>query len=569
MKNSQHSWSVERGALFIICAACWLFPVPATAAPEGAEDGPISKLLEAAIPDAKDKGQSSYDKLTVEMSSLSPLPGGYRNKGAGDESGGSGQPEEDLGPKSKPATGLHLPAMKGFRELADAQPVQDMFKGLITKKVPVLFQTMMMVENGAATGFIGSMQAVSNVLSNQVETTQLSFQLDDMLDPSGQRKFEHGGAIVNALNRGGDVKTWPHALWDASGDSPTANIDTDAIKTVEKNEPADHGDNPGEQSNGTTAKTELDFNKDLLFPQRPEGSDEDASFKQYQYEQSGIPELEKEFFTYVGNIKQTQELVSSGTDKLAVKNSEKLFKGQEKDGRWGLERRAYEESKAVWKNMSKLVNKVCKFKKDNANNGQQPGKKKLPSIGSNFFPEELKGSSAPDIQMTAILLEQIFMISKPNVPYKDIDCEQDYSTDSNFPNGEFAEVDPSDPDSCKGGGGGAGGGVKGCLRLRVLNHVSTLIGRSRALYYFGAMHNVTARFVQDPVAARMHDELFENVIGPEPIARHIDKNRDVYERFILYLARYMQGQQSTGTVFKPNTSNAMPNNGPGFGESKS
>ena len=234
MKNSRHSWSVVRGALFIICAACWTLPVPATAAPEGAPQGPIGDLLEALIPDAKDKGQSSYDKLTVEMSSLDPLPGGYRNKGSGDESGGSGQSEEDLGPNPKPATGLHLPAMKGFRELADAQPVQDMFKGLVTKKVPVLFQTMMMVENGAATGFMGSMQAVSNLMSNQVETTQLSFQLDDMLDPSGQRKFEHGVAILNALEGGGDVKTWPDALWDARGDSPPAEIDAEAIKQVDK-----------------------------------------------------------------------------------------------------------------------------------------------------------------------------------------------------------------------------------------------------------------------------------------------------------------------------------------------
>jgi hypothetical protein len=60
--------------------------------------------MEALIPDAKDKGQGLHDKLAAEMSSLDPLPGGYRNKG-GQEQGGSTESEEDLGPEPKGATG--------------------------------------------------------------------------------------------------------------------------------------------------------------------------------------------------------------------------------------------------------------------------------------------------------------------------------------------------------------------------------------------------------------------------------------------------------------------------------
>jgi hypothetical protein len=557
---------ILRAVLGCISVTLSAVPTVSFAAPEGAIVGPASKLMEALIPDAKDKGQGLHDKLAAEMSSLDPLPGGYRNKG-GQEQGGSTESEEDLGPEPKGATGLHLPTMKGFRELADAQPVQDMFKGLVTKKVPVLFQTMMMVENGAGTGFSNSMQAVSNLLSNQVETTQLSFQLDDMLDPSGQLKYNHGGAIVNSLQNP-QVTTWPHALWDASGDDPVGSkIGT--IETIQPDKPAhDHGDNPGDKSKGKQEKDKLNFAEDILFPERPSDFDTgqaEVGENAFKYDNSEIPELKEEFIKAVGNIVQTQTKVGDG--RLAVKNSEKIMKGEEREGRWGLERRSYEESKLVWKNMAKLLNKICNYKKQNPNLDRQPTEKVLPVFESNFQSEEWKGSSSPDMMMTYILLEQIFNLSRPPGDFENINCEEEYSTNVEFPNSEFAELERSQPDSCKSSGGGSG--VKGCLRLRVMNYLAILIGRSRALYYYETLHNVTSRFVQDPVAARMHQALFDNVVGSDPISTNIDKNRDKYQKFVVYLARYMQGQQTSGTVFKSGPANALPNSAAGFSDSKS
>lgn len=557
---------IRRAVLGCISLTLSAAPTVSFAAPEGAINGPASKLMEALIPDAKDKGQGLHDKLAAEMSSLDPLPGGYRNKG-GQEQGGSTESQEDLGPEPKPATGLHLPAMKGFRELADAKPVRDMFKGLVTKEVPVLFQTMMMVENGAGTGFSHSMQAVSNLLSNQVETTQLSFQLDDMLDPSGQLKYNHGGAIVNSLQNP-QVTTWPHALWDASGDDPVESK-IGKIETVQPDKPAhDHGDSPGDKSKGEEKKDTLEFAEDILFPERPPDNDTgqaEAGENAFKYDNSEIPQLKEEFIKAVGNIVQTQTKVGDG--RLAVKNSEKIMKGEERDGRWGLERRSYEESKLVWKNMAKLLNKICKFKQQNPNMNRKPTEKKIAALEGDFQPEEWKGASSPDIMMTYILLEQVFNLSRPAVRFKDLNCEEDYSAQVEFPNNEFTELDKTQPDSCKSSGGNSG--VKGCLRLRVMNYLSILIGRSRALYYYETLYNVSGRFVQDPVAARMHQALFDNVVGSDPISTNIDKNRDKYQKFVVYLARYMQGQQTSGTVFKSGAPNAMPGHAAGYGDAKS
>ena len=67
----------------------------------------------------------------------------------------------------------------------------------------------------------------------------------------------------------------------------------------------------------------------------------------------------------------------------------------------------------------------------------------------------------------------------------------------------------------------------------------------------------TYKYAMDPMQERMLNELFDRILGDDEIGVFIDKNRDRWAELILYMARYMQGQQGSGGTFKPGGSNAV------------
>jgi hypothetical protein len=151
------------------------------------QEGPSTKRMEAAIQVSKSGGTAgTTQNISRFLGALPSLPGvdPLKNKKEGGE-----EKEADLGRNIQLNNNIILPPLKGFRQLADAAPIKEMYKELINKEVPVLFQTMMMVENGAATGFIGSMGAVSNLMNNTIQTQQFQLQLMDLTDTTGQMKY--------------------------------------------------------------------------------------------------------------------------------------------------------------------------------------------------------------------------------------------------------------------------------------------------------------------------------------------------------------------------------------------
>ena len=87
--------------------------------------------------------------------------------------------------------------------------------------------------------------------------------------------------------------------------------------------------------------------------------------------------------------------------------------------------------------------------------------------------------------------------------------------------------------------------------------MASIIGQSRALHTYENMMGMSERFAKDPATQVLLHRLFYELLGEEKIGVYIDKNRDRWAELILYMARYMQGQQGSGGTFKPGGSNAV------------
>ncbi len=525
-----------------------------------AHAGPAQNLMEKSIPSAeKQKSSSSLAALTSSNATIGIGSPKNKNAGSGGEGGGGESLEIDGGGNNYQFDQLAIAPLKGMRQLADSQPIQKMYKDLLTKSVPVLFQTMMMVENGAGTGFAASMNAVSSLESNLVETQRFSMELMDMTDVTGQLKYAYAGRIHQAFESG-EVDSWPAALYVASGDAAQGDLgdfdelpDTSAPFTLDSMPEAESG------SSGTP-QDELKFVEQKLMTQKAA----EAADPEKQHSNQDLEALRKEYIDLVGDW--TIKAESVGTDKLQRRYKVQREKGEKQEERRGFERRQYEESKQVWESILKLLNKVCEFKVNNANNSREPTQKQLSAQATNWDADSWKDASAPDILMTENLLQQLFMLSKPSKELQDITCSDEYPERVIFPfDVQFSEASSDEPDACHPGGVGEGE-PRPCNRYIVVNKMAIIIGTSRALHTYDALDRISQRFALDEDTLKIHKKIFAEVLGEGEIGILIDQNRDDWLKLTLTLAKYLQGLQGGGANFRPESNNAIPNQHAGRGE---
>lgn len=124
----------------------------------------------------------------------------------------------EIGLKETHTQTIPIRPMQGFMQVANSDDVAKMVKGMIKMKVPVMYQTMMMVENGAATGFIGAMGNMNGLLGSTMQASQLQLAMYEAIDPGGQRAHEYGKAVYEGLQIEGHNNSWPMALWAANSD---------------------------------------------------------------------------------------------------------------------------------------------------------------------------------------------------------------------------------------------------------------------------------------------------------------------------------------------------------------
>jgi len=417
---------------------------------------------------------------------------------------------------------------------------------------------MMMVENGAATGFIGSLGAVSNLMNNTIQTQQFQLQLMDLTDTTGQMKYAYAGGIQKAFNDK-QAQTWPQALFLVNGDShkgAMGNFD----KLKENSEPftliaLPSNQAAGKQPSGDGKKVKL---SEILFIK--EANNNGNSKEKHQNDK--IEELKKEYTDFVGDL-EIEIQKGEGSDQVGrlVKVNYQKPNQQDDKGRWGLQKQAYKHSDSVWKNLNKMLNKLCKWKKGeggNTNKGKGYDETKTPANIPDFYPPDvLKGASAPDITVNAILIDKIWNQFFPKQELKDVQCDQEFRENSKFPDATNFQAPQNTAEDCKSTSDDE---VKPCLRNRIMVHIATVIGRSRAYHSYLNLQLYSQRFAKDSATAQLNRQLFTQIIGDgRSLDELLDDNLDMWIEFDHAFGRFAQSTMSSGSGLGVVQKNNLPN----------
>jgi hypothetical protein len=442
-------------------------------------------------------------------------------------------------PKKESLT--HLPPMLAVRGLSDSEQIKKVLRSMITSQIPVMYQTMMMVENGAATGFMGSMETVPGLLDNATNSAQLELTLKEITDSTGAEALGYVNSIHEGMKKQSPDKgknLWPVGIFYASGDSLDDTPLTDASGYKIKQEPSRHqyGGSTKLDAISNTSGADGDVQPmsgfgagiramaDSPGPAPGGGSSEKLSEILWQSSQNSKSQdfgTDLEFQTKIvgdltvdkGDAKKDQPFSSSEIKYVEptesvddVNASSNANSGSGNDGKLrGFYYLRYEKKKKLWEETYKLMGKYCKFKSDNKNRGKKLFQKLTPA--SEFTPEMLKQTSSRSFKWTVNLLDIFFKTwmetrsSDPSMPNK-IDCDFDgnESADRSMPI-KF-ETPDNKFDNCKAE-------PKKCSRNRWILKLVELIAEDRVIDDFKNWHEAALNRAlgQHPWVAMKVEEL--------------------------------------------------------------
>ncbi len=391
---------------------------------------------------------------------------------------------------------VHLPGLQGFKGMADSKDLRAMLRQMITSQTITMHQTMMMVENGAATGFIGGMQTVSNLMNNMVQSADLELSLKGVTDPDGMKQLAFANSIFKGMKKQSKSKeAWPLGLWFASGDDPKTQLTEgqiaqdfvpnenkgaivgDALAIVEDSESDPSASGP-EVASGAEPDTEKEIKLvDKLLDNN--GSTEGP--KSTAYAKKYLGNIVYTFESSAGPSSQTRTAFVPASEKANRKGA--TGTDQDKQVR-GFEYRRWEIQKDVWNATYDLLGKYCNFKQNNQNRSAEIFQKKTPA--SVVTKELLDKASSPGIRMTINLIDQLFKVfvgvnaAAPNDP-TGLKCDFEGKTAENTMPDEFKPQDSARIENCEND-------PKNCDRNKWLFLITQIIAEDRTINEFREAH---------------------------------------------------------------------------------
>jgi hypothetical protein len=459
----------------------------------------------------------------------------------------------DIPVPAKPNIDIKIPAVAGFEQIANMKPMKEVLKRMITADVPVMFQTMMMVENGAATGYIGSMNTVGSLLSNTIQASQHQMELLRAMDPTGGKERDYVDSAYISLTQK-NQKSWPAALWFASGDK--------VVEAPQKFDQFQKNDNPtgsnvadetktqAEQQPGTGPKNEVKLSS-VLFRPLMNPSSAEAAWAEY--------DLSEAFLDWVGDMKTTQEQTAEYASRtlpepqLARKFQNRSTTGSDEEQPANVYELFQQETvKEVWKHLHEVLKTYCEFKQKKDNYSKQIFEKKKPSEAISEKKESWEKIHSMDIKPSINLIDQLFKLFMGRRNIEEVKCGQTFKGDeSTLPTkASAAEASGSTFDSCEDN-------PKECLRNAVLYRITKFIAESQVNYYYRWMWEALYPRLSHPAHQEELEALFCKNLGlgwpcdpGTEFSMRIDINRVSWIEFSNRLSKFAQGQGGA-TVFKP------------------
>ena len=467
----------------------------------------------------------------------------------------------DYGANERKNVNISLPPLKGLASILNSPVTKNLLKELTASEATVLMQTYMMVENGAATGFMGGMNIGSNLMSNMIQSQEFQLKLLEATDDTGKMKEAYINKIAKEMQSGKNKDVWPAALYIASGDdgkaanAPQMSDLSDATNPYDLELVSAEGNTKNNKERRTLT--------DMLFVTGKEDFMGPPSLGGSAYSNEKITELRKDFVSLVGDV----EIYLDSSQSKFARNVRITYKAPEaetaaaasgKGVRRGVARLNWEEVQVVWQNINTLMFEYCKWKESNPNTSKKPFEMETSTtttqIGGNKSglgnPWEL--SSAPDITFTMNVLDQLMKLHMEHRPAGDYQCAELQLDEKDIPEeGAASSGSQNDLNDC--------GPKKGCLKNRTVLHLSYMIARSRTLHTYRSLYTIASRFVTEPLAGDLLNRLFNRTFSGMNIDAELQANRGRYYDFVTHMSELTQGQLGAGPLLRPGENQVVSN----------
>lgn len=502
---------------------------------------------------AQDSGESSgVDELHRERALRSAESNGGNLQGSQGPSYGASEDDRAVGYVEIPNREVRipkLPPVEGFQQIAGSEVIKTMFKNMITEPVPVMFQTMMMVENGAATGFIGSMNSVSNLFSNKMQASDLQLKFMDAAVSNNEHKVAYVESVFESL-KDKNKEVWPAALSYSTGDKPEEKPNTAYERFTANDDPA--GSNikdiaeAASGANGSSSASEKTLSEFLF-----EATDGEQNTQ-------NLSHFKDDLTKWVGDYK-----ISSDGNQPLIQVSKPEFvppteTKQGSDVIRGYEWKVYKESESAWKAINKVMKEYCEFKKTNSNESKAIFEKERPSTAIRSI-EDWGKTQSIDIGLTINFIDQFFKLMLSRKILKELNCEL-FNESSDLPDEREMQVDDgSNFDTCDSSANSP------CLARLILFNVAKFIGKHNAEWFYrdlsllslkrslrtGVNHAASDIWSQQTAQLFCHSL---NLPQPcKPVATFDERmwqNKLAFQEFGDKFAKFAQGQGGA-SVFKP------------------
>ncbi len=514
-------------------------------------------------------GRYGTESGLAQKFSLPPLPGdqGFADSNQDprkflEESGAI----PDFGANNSKNVNIVLPPLKGLQQIMNSSVTKNLLKELTASEAAVLMQTYMMVENGAATGFMGSMNIGSNLMTNLLDTQNYQLALLEASDDTGKLKKAYVARVAQEMQGGANKDVWPAALYIASGED--GQRAQEIMQDLSAGQRAyDLGSltvtNAGSPLALGTSSNDSQLFTELLFVNNPGGGGASTSTgslapssgaQASSYKNEQLDQLKKDFRELVGDVEI--KMTSSGPSKYA-RNVDLNFIAPKADqqGRRGVAAVNWQEVQVVWANLHVILAQYCQWKQSNPNENKEVFTKETDTTTKEIGVKDAVGNpwelvSAPDMPMSTNVIQQLYKMYEQTQRTSDVKCSDlaELAKPESIPDQESANTGATNLNDC--------GPKKGCLRNRVALQISYLVARSRTLHTYRSLFTVAGRFVTDPFSADLLMRVSARAFAGMNLDDELRANYARYDDFIATMGQYAQGNTG-GSFVRPGMNEAI------------
>lgn len=494
-------------------------------------------------------GQTGSEFAIGKKFYMPPLPGDQGFADSAKESEQyqvqSGSTLPDYGLNSRETVNVSLPPLRGLRQILDSEVTKTLLKDLTVAKANVLMQTYMMVENGAATGFMGGMGIGSDLMSNMLAAQDAQMRMLDVVDDTGKAKEAYVRRVAHLMREGDNKNVWPAAIYMASGESGKKPAETE-MKDLKDGARPYNFEHLAKIGKANEEKGRL--LSDLIFdPGQSSGGSGLGAGGAKPYSNDKLDGLKKEFVTLVGDTKIEFDNLDEISRKVKYSYTPPT---NDADGkRRGVAAINWEEVQVVWENFHNIIADRCEWSKAAKNKSKQTAEKAT-FCSSKDAVKKKNGSSpwelasAPDMPMTCNLVEQYYEYVRKDMGRKRIvNCDEIRYRADQIP-AKGAGDSESNLNNCTG--------ENGCERKRVALNLAFVIARSRTLHTYQNLYVISKRFAVDPAVSELIDLQFSRSLAGMDIEQELTSNRERFGDFLDYFAQLTKGGSGSGNP-RPNS----------------